>query len=65
MVMVLAQDGSGFPFFANTIYEYICGKDLKDIDVDIESVPDGDAYFLLRLKLNVYHAYLFIPSQLV
>ena len=47
MVMALAQDGGGFPFFANSIYEYICGKDVKDIDVDIESVPDADAYFLL------------------
>ncbi len=47
MAMAVAQDGSGFPFFATCLYDYICGKDLTDIEVDIEMVPDAEAYILL------------------
>ena len=43
MAMSLAQDGNGFPFFAPSMFDYICGKDVGEITVDINHVPDYEA----------------------
>ena len=59
MSMALAQDGTGFPFFAGCMYQYISGKEIKDIEVDIDEVPDYEVYqFLTKVcifSLLVYH----------
>ncbi|XP_019859560.1 PREDICTED: uncharacterized protein LOC109587781 [Amphimedon queenslandica] len=44
----LAHGGSGFPFFSLSVYDYICGKEIRDIDIDIESMPNGEAFYLLK-----------------
>ena len=56
MVMSLAQDGSGFPFFGSCVYDYICGKDMNNIEM--ESVPDDEAYLLL-CKVRVHDMFIF------
>ena len=48
MVMSLTQGGSGFPFLAECIFDYICGVDIKDVKVTIDTVPDYDVYSSLR-----------------
>ena len=47
MAMSLAQGGNGFPYFATSFYQYICGKDVNDIWIDTDSVPDYEARNLL------------------
>ena len=47
MVMALAQDGGGFPFFSPCFFKYICGEDINEIAIDVGDVPDYDAYELL------------------
>ena len=47
MFMSLAQGGSGFPFFANCVFDYICGKDINDIKVEIDAVHNCEAHDLL------------------
>ena len=39
MAMSLLQQGSGFPYLAPCIYQYISGVELSAIDVSIEDVP--------------------------
>lgn len=51
MALSLAQEGSGFSFFAPCMFDYICGKDVHEITVDVNSVPDYEAHdLLLKLK---------------
>ena len=45
MAMSIAQEGSGFPFFATCVFDYLCGKDVNDITID--DVPDYEARDLL------------------
>ena len=47
MVMSVAQGGSGFPFFAPCVFDYICGMEVNEIFVDVHHVPDYEAYELL------------------
>lgn len=37
--MSLVQGGSGFPFFAPSVYEYICGKELCSITIGRDEIP--------------------------
>ena len=39
----LAQGGSGYPFFAPSVFEYFSGKDLCSISVRREEIPDPEA----------------------
>ena len=48
MCMCLAQGGSGFPFLAKCVFEYICGKDINDIKIDMNDVHDAGARDILQ-----------------
>ena len=39
MAMSLAQDGSGFPFFAPPLYQYICGTEISSVKIAADDVP--------------------------
>ena len=39
--MSLVQGGSGLPFFAPSLYDYISGKDVCKIQPIIEEIPDA------------------------
>ena len=55
----LAQGGSGFPFFAKCVFDYICGKDVNDIEVEIDAIYNFEVHDLLT-KVYVPHPYLTI-----
>ena len=38
--MSLVQGGAGYPFFAPSVYAYICGKDICCISPSVDEVPD-------------------------
>ena len=40
--MSLVQGGSGYPFFAPSVYNYIIGKDICTIHPDVAEIPDVD-----------------------
>ena len=44
MSMSLAQGGTGFPFFSNAVFDWICGRDPS---VDVDSIPDDEAREIL------------------
>ena len=48
MAMSLVQDGSGFPFLAPCIYQYLQGMKVHDISVDIADVADYASRSLLE-----------------
>lgn len=48
MGMSLMQGGSGYPYFAPCIFDYLCGKDLAEIMVSREDIPDGDMLLALE-----------------
>lgn len=56
MAMSLSQSGSGFPFFASCMFDYICGKDVNEVTVDINNVPDYEARDLL-FKVLIANSY--------
>lgn len=39
--MSLIQGGSGYPFFAPAVYDYICGQDVCNIVPTIDEIPDA------------------------
>ena len=52
MVMSLAQDGDGYPFFAPSMFDYICGRDIGEVHININHVPDCEVPdFLLKVEL--------------
>ena len=48
MAMSLAQGGSGFPYFASCIYQYLQGVSLQEVSVRIDDVADYDVRVLLE-----------------
>ena len=46
--MSLLEGGSGFPFLAPSIYQYVCGVNLSEIHSSLEEIPDAQ----LKLKLE-------------
>ena len=40
MGMSLTQGGSGYPFFAPAIYQYVCGCDVCSIVPTVDEIPD-------------------------
>ena len=48
MAMSLIQGGSGFPYLAPPMYDYLCGKDAISIEVSAEDVPSIDVTQLLQ-----------------
>ena len=57
--MSLIQGGSGFPFFAPSMYDYICGKDICDIKPTIEEVPDAQ----LKATLTEVHLHVIFHTE--
>ena len=39
--MSLIQGGSGYPFFAPAVYDYICGQEVCNIVPTIDEIPDA------------------------
>lgn len=56
--MSLIQGGSGFPFFAKSFYDYICGRDICSIDPALEEIPD------VQLKATLTEVYIYIIHAL-
>ena len=46
--MTLVNGGSGFCFMAPPVYQYLCGRDLRDISVSVADVPDAQVRHVLR-----------------
>ena len=53
MVMSFAQDGGGFPFFHQSIFDYLCGKELQSIDVNMDIISDCDLHALLTRVITL------------
>ena len=48
VAMSLLQGGSGFPYLAPPMYDYLCGEDASSIKVSAEDVPNVDVTLLLQ-----------------
>ena len=46
MPMSLLQQGSGFPYLARPVYEYLCGCDPSQAAVGVEDVQDYEVVTL-------------------
>ena len=58
-IMSLAQQGSGFPFFGNSTFLYLCSQDISNIDVAVDEVPDHETRTLIK-QVSVYALYVVI-----
>lgn len=58
MAMSLVQGGSGFPFFAQPMYEYLCGVDPSSVNISVNDVPNSDAALLLQKVTHALHTIL-------
>ena len=63
--MSLIQGGSGFPFFAPSMYDYICGRDVCSIAPTVDEIPDAqlktalvEVYILYNVSLCAVVSYL-------
>ena len=36
----IVQGGSGFPYFALSLYDYFCGASMNDIHCTLDEIPD-------------------------
>ena len=45
--MSITQGGSGYPFFAPSVYHYICGRDICSISPSLQEVPDHELLAVL------------------
>ena len=48
MAVALSQGGSGFPFFAPCVFEYLKGTVIQEINVTIGEVPDWETRVFLE-----------------
>ena len=48
MAMCLLHGGSGFPYLAPPMYDYLCGEDASSIKVSAEDVPNVEVTQLLQ-----------------
>ncbi len=48
MAMSLVQQGSGFPFIAPPVYQYLCGTEMHMIELTTEDVPNYEVRLLLH-----------------
>lgn len=46
--MSLVQGGTGFPFFAQCVYDYLCGKYVSTMIVGPDQIPDPEVTEMLR-----------------
>ena len=61
MARSLVQGGSGLPFFAPPMYQYICGVEMSSIAVSMQDVPNLEALNLLE-KISV-HDFLYLHDN--
>ena len=47
IAMGITQGASGFCFFATSLYFYLCGTDIADIEVPDSEVPNVEVKLLL------------------
>ena len=57
MGMSIAQQGSGFPFFSQTAYKYLCNEDVSSLEVIIADVPFPDVRDFLEKVVIYLHMY--------
>ena len=48
MALGVCQGGSGFSFFATSLYSFFCGHDIFSIDVPDEQIPDHGIRILVQ-----------------
>ena len=53
MAMSLLQQGSGFPYLAPPIYQYISGAELSEIDVSVEDVPSFELRNIIEKVISL------------
>ena len=53
MAMSLVQEGSGFPYFAPPVYEYLCGAELSSIKVTVDDVPNLEVRAFIEEVQNI------------
>ena len=58
--MSIIQGGSGYPFFAPSLYQYICGKDVCSISPELIEVPDLELRTVLE-KVIAQHTCVIAP----
>ena len=46
MAMFFINGGSGFPFLSRSVFKYLCGVSLPNIDVDVSKIPDIEVQFI-------------------
>ena len=63
--MCLVQGGSGIPFLAPSLYEYISGKSLCNIEADIHEIPDSALRNKLDQVLYVHVCYMYAYNMYI
>ena len=48
MVMSVAQGGSGFPFLAEPVFDYLCTGRCTGISINIPNIPDPTLQFVVH-----------------
>ncbi len=48
MAMGVTRSGSGFCFFGSSLYAYLCGVKICNIDIPDEEVPDTNVRTLIQ-----------------
>ena len=54
MAMSLEQEGSGFPYFSRSVYQYLCGLSPTEINVTVDDVPNDDG--IQSRIIEVFHS---------
>ena len=52
MGVSIMQGGSGYPFFAPCVYDYLCGKQPWELNVSREEIPDTGIVSILENVLD-------------
>jgi len=63
MAMSLVQGGSGFPFLAPPMYDYLCGREISTIEVCMQDVPNLEVLSLLEKVLQYSHSQITIEQH--
>lgn len=64
MAMSIVQGGSGFPFLAPPIFQYICGVEIRRISISNEDVPEYDVKKLIEDVSFAHSACQVIPAPI-
>ena len=55
MTMGITQGGSGFSFFGSSLYAYLCGVKICDIDIPDEEVPNTNVRIRIQKVYNIIY----------